>query len=459
MPSEKFLKKYDGEKMQKIGMISLGCSKNRVDSEHMLHKLSENGFEITETVDDADAVIINTCAFIEDAKKEAIENILDMAELKKEGVIKKIIVTGCLSERYHNEIKEELPEVDGIITLGAEKDIVKAVDEILTSDKTKLFEGAKKDLPLSGGRILTTPHWYSYLKISDGCSNGCSYCAIPKIRGGFRSKPFQEIIDEAKFLADEGTKELIVIAQDTGRYGEDLYGERRLPELLSELCKIEKLCWIRVLYIYPETISDELLRVFAENEKLLNYFDIPFQHASAKILKAMRRQGSLEINMTLCEKIRKVLPDATLRTTLMTGFPGETDEDFEKLSEFVKKSKFDRLGCFTYSKEEGTLAANMDNQIADDIKKQRGENIMDIQFRIFTQKNEENIGKILETVVENYDGYTDTYIGRTWRDAPEIDGIVNFTSTLPLENGDMVKVKIIGTNDYDLIGAAYESAE
>lgn len=445
--------------MQKIGMISLGCSKNRVDSEHMLHKLSENGFEITETVDGADAVIINTCAFIEDAKKEAIENILDMAELKKEGVIKKIIVAGCLSERYRKEIEEELPEVDGIITLGAEKDIVRAVEEVLSSDRTRLFEGAKKDLPLSGGRMLTTPSWYSYLKISDGCGNGCSYCAIPKIRGGFRSKPFEEIIAEAGFLAEEGTKELIVIAQDTGRYGEDLYGERRLAELLRELCKIEKIRWIRVLYIYPETISDELLSVFAENEKLLDYFDIPFQHASEKILKAMRRQGSLEINTKLCEKIRKKLPDATLRTTLMTGFPGETEEDFEELSEFVKRAQFDRLGCFTYSKEEGTLAANMENQVAEDVKKQRGEDIMNTQFRIFTRKNEENVGKILETVVEDYDGYTDTYVGRTWRDAPEIDGIVNFTSSFPFENGDMVRVKITATNDYDLIGEACESAE
>lgn len=425
----------------------------------MLHKLSENGFEITETVDGADAVIINTCAFIEDAKKEAIENILDMAELKKDGVIKKIIVAGCLSERYRKEIEEDLPEVDGIITLGAEKDIVKAVDEVLNSDKTKLFEGAKKDLPLSGGRMLTTPHWYSYLKISDGCGNGCSYCAIPKIRGGFRSKPFEEIIDEAKLLADEGTKELIVIAQDTGRYGEDLYGKRRLPELLTELCKIEKIRWIRVLYIYPETISDGLLDVFADNEKLLNYFDIPFQHASAKILKAMRRLGSLKINTELCEKIRKRLPDATLRTTLMTGFPGETEEDFEELSEFVKTAKFDRLGCFTYSKEEGTLAANMENQISEDVKKQRGEDIMNMQFRIFIKKNEENVGKILETIVEDYDGYTDTYIGRTWRDAPEIDGIVNFTSSLPLEIGDMLMVKITATKDYDLIGEAYEPAE
>ena len=436
---------------EKIGMISLGCPKNQVDAEILLAKLAEGGFEITNDVDGADAVIVNTCAFIEDAKKEAIENILDMAELKKEGVIGKIIVTGCLAERYKEEILSEIPEIDAVVGIGSNADICDVCRRVLSGETVETF-GEKTGLPLSGERLLTTPPWFAYLKIAEGCSNHCTYCAIPSIRGEFRSRPAEEILEEAKTLAENGVKELVVVAQDTTRYGEDLYGKSALPALLKALSQIEKLQWIRVLYCYPERISDELIDVMASSDKILNYLDIPIQHADAAVLKAMNRKGDKESLLALLKKIREKMPDVVLRTTLITGFPGETEEAFETLCEFVKEARFDRLGCFAYSTEEGTPAALLPDQIDEDVRKERGEVVMEQQYRIFEEKSEELVGKILPTVVEGYDAYTDSYYGRTWRDAPEIDGQVHFTCGYELQDGDFVEVEIFEVQDYDLIG-------
>lgn len=437
--------------LKKIGMISLGCPKNQVDAEIMLARLAEGGFEITNEVDGADAVIINTCGFIEDAKKEAIENILDMAELKKEGIIGKIIVAGCLAERYREEIFTEIPEVDAVVGLGSNADICAVCKRVLEGESVETF-GEKTCLPLSGERLLTTPEWFAYLKIAEGCSNHCTYCAIPSIRGEFRSRQPDDILAEAKRLAEMGVKELVVVAQDTTRYGEDLYGKSALPALLKALSKIEGIQWIRVLYCYPERITDELLDVIAETENIANYLDIPIQHADASVLKAMNRKGDRESLLQLIRKIRARIPDAVLRTTLITGFPGETQEAFETLCAFVKEAQFDRLGCFAYSAEEGTPAASLPNQIDEDVKRERGETVMEMQYRIFDEKNRENIGKILKTVVEGYDPYSDSYFGRTYRDAPDIDGQVKFTCGYELHEGDFVEVEIFDVLDYDLIG-------
>ena len=436
---------------KKIGMISLGCPKNQVDAEIMLASLAEDGFEITNEVDGADAVIVNTCGFIEDAKKEAIENILDMAQLKKEGIIGKIVVTGCLAERYKEEIFKEIPEVDAVVGLGSNADICAVCKRVLEGEAVESF-GEKTCLPLSGERLLTTPEWFAYLKIAEGCSNHCTYCAIPSIRGEFRSRKPEDILAEAKHLAEMGVKELIVVAQDTTRYGEDLYGKSALPALLKALSKIEGIQWIRVLYCYPERITDELLDVMAETENIANYLDIPIQHADASVLCAMNRKGDSESLLQLIEKIRARIPDAVLRTTLITGFPGETEEAFETLCDFVKKARFDRLGCFAYSAEEGTPAAALPNQIDEDVKRERGDIVMEMQYRIFDEKNRENIGKIFKTVVEGYDPYTDSYFGRTYRDAPDIDGQVKFTCGYELHEGDFVDVEIFDVLDYDLVG-------
>ena len=438
--------------MKKIGMISLGCPKNQVDAEILLAKLAENGYEITNDVDGVDAVIVNTCAFIEDAKKEAIENILDMVQLKEEGAVGKVIVSGCLAERYKEEIAKEIPEVDAVVGLGSNKDILTVLDKVFSADTIVESYGAKTDLPLCGERMLTTPPYTAYIKIAEGCSNGCTYCIIPSIRGAFRSRPAEDILEEAKQLAENGVKELIVVAQDTTRYGEDLYGKPALAALLTALNKIEKLNWIRVLYSYPERLTDEMIDAFADNEKVLPYFDIPIQHASADVLKRMHRVGDKQMLLDLVQKIRTRIPEAVLRTTLITGFPGESEEDFETLCAFVKEAKFDRLGCFAYSPEEGTLAANMPDQIEDHVKVARGEHIMELQYRIFEEKNQEAVGKTFSTVVEGYDPYTDSYYGRTYRDAPEIDGQIYFTCGYPLEEGDFVEVEVFDVRDYDLLG-------
>lgn len=436
----------------KIGMISLGCPKNQVDAEHMLALMDAEGWEIVDYVDGCDAVIVNTCGFIDDAKKEAIENILDMVELKKEGIINKIIVTGCLAQRYKDEIVKEIPEVDAVIGIGANGDIIKTVEEVMSGVDTIGNYPPQCDLPLEGQRILTTPHYWAYLKIGEGCSNRCTYCTIPSIRGNMRSRSMENVIDEAKQLAESGVKELILIAQDTTSYGLDLYGELKLPELLNELCKIDSIEWIRLLYCYPDRITDELIETMKNQEKVVNYIDLPLQHADDKILKAMNRRGDQALIRNVISKLRTEIPDVVIRTTFIVGFPGEGEEEFETLAEFVNEIGFDRLGVFTFSPQEGTPAFDMEDQVDDDIKTRRGEVIMQDQYSIMEEKNNEKIGKTYRVVVEDYDGYSDSYTGRTYMDAPEIDGLVKFTSHKDLDIGDFVDVEIFDVEDYDLIG-------
>ncbi len=436
----------------KVGMISLGCPKNQVDAERMLALMDAEGWEIVDYVDGCDVVIVNTCGFIDDAKKEAIENILDMVELKKEGVIGKIIVTGCLAQRYKEEIVTEIPEVDAVLGIGANGDIIKTVEEVMSSVTTVEKYPPRCDLPLDGQRILTTPQHWAYLKIGDGCSNRCTYCTIPSIRGNMRSREMENIIEEAKQLAELGVKELILIAQDTTSYGLDLYGELKLPELLNELCKIDSIEWIRLLYCYPDRITDKLIETIKTQDKVVNYIDLPLQHADDKILKAMNRRGDQALIRSVIEKLRTEIPDVVIRTTFIVGFPGEGEDEFETLAEFVNEIEFDRLGVFTFSPQEGTPAYDMDDQVEDDVKTRRGEVIMQDQYSIMEEKNNEKIGKTFKTVVEEYDGYTDSYVGRTYMDAPEIDGLVKFTSEKDLDIGDFVDVEIFDVDEYDLIG-------
>lgn len=436
----------------KIGMISLGCPKNQVDAEHMLALMDAEGWEIVDYVDGCDAVIVNTCGFIDDAKKEAIENILDMVELKKEGVISKIIVTGCLAQRYKDEIVKEIPEVDAVIGIGANGDIIKTVEEVMSGVDTIENYPPQCELPLEGQRILTTPQYWAYLKIGEGCSNRCTYCTIPSIRGNMRSRSMENVIDEAKQLAESGVKELILIAQDTTSYGLDLYGELKLPELLNELCKIDSIEWIRLLYCYPDRITDELIETMKNQEKVVNYIDLPLQHADDKILKAMNRRGDQALIRNVISKLRTEIPDVVIRTTFIVGFPGEGEEEFETLAEFVNEIEFDRLGVFTFSPQEGTPAFDMEDQVDEDIKTRRGEVIMQDQYSIMEEKNNEKISKTYRVVVEDYDGYSDSYTGRTYMDAPEIDGLVKFTSHKDLDIGDFVDVEIFDVEDYDLIG-------
>lgn len=438
----------------KVGMISLGCPKNQVDAEHMLALMDAEGWEIVDYVDGCDVVIVNTCGFIDDAKKEAIENILDMVELKKEGVIGKIIVTGCLAQRYKEEIVKEIPEVDAVVGIGANGDIIKTVEEVMDSVSTIEKYPPRCDLPLEGQRILTTPQYWAYLKIGEGCSNRCTYCTIPSIRGNMRSRSMENVIEEAKQLAELGVKELILIAQDTTSYGLDLYGELKLPELLNELCKIDSIEWIRLLYCYPDRITDELVETMKNQDKVVNYIDLPLQHADDKILKAMNRRGDQALIRSVISKLRAEIPDVVIRTTFIVGFPGEGEEEFETLAEFVNEIEFDRLGVFTFSPQEGTPAFDMEGQVDEDVKTRRGEVIMQDQYSIMEEKNNEKIGKTYKVVVEEYDGYSDSYTGRTYMDAPEIDGLVKFTSQKDLDVGDFVDVEIFDVEDYDLIGEA-----
>ncbi len=436
----------------KVGMISLGCPKNQVDAELMLSRLHDAGYTITNEESSADVVIINTCGFIDDAKKEAIENILEMAALKKEGTIKGIVVTGCLAERFREDIRKELPEVDAVLGIGCNGDIVAAVEQALAGSGFEKF-GDKYDLALEGERVLTTPKYTAYVRTSDGCDNCCTYCTIPKIRGRFRSRKTEDIVAETRSLAARGVKEIVLIAQDTTMYGRDLYGEPKLAELLDELCKIDGIEWIRMLYTYPDLITDELLDTMARQEKVLNYLDIPLQHCDGDILKRMNRKGDRRSLTALMAHIREKLPDVTLRTTFITGFPGETEEQFTELCEFVHDVRFDRLGCFAYSAEDGTLAAAMPDQIDEQVKIRRSEVIMDAQLRITEEKNQEKMGQVLDVLVEGYDDYIKCLYGRTKADAPEIDAKIFFT---PAERrakpGDIVRVEVTDTIEYDLLG-------
>ena len=436
----------------RVGMVSLGCSKNQVDAERMLYKIKQRGWQLVSDAALADITIINTCGFIESAKQEAIETILEFAQLKKEGRIKKIIITGCLAERYRDEILTEIPEADAVVGLGSNDKICDIIDHVLANEQLTSF-GSKLDLSLTGGRVQTTLSFYSYLKISEGCSNCCSYCAIPAIRGKFRSVPMEELCAEAEQLAADGVRELIVIAQDTTRYGEDIYGKNMLPELLRRLCRISALKWIRVLYCYPERITDELIDVMASEEKIVKYIDMPIQHCDGEILKRMNRPGDEQSIRNVINKLRERIPDIILRTTLITGFPGETEEQFEGLCEFVNDIEFDRLGCFAYSPEEGTRAAEMDGQLDEETKEHRADIIMEQQMLIMEKKNNLLLDKTVEVVVEGFDRYGECYFGRSAADAPDIDGKIFFTSPeKKLYSGMFVKVHINEIMDYDLIG-------
>lgn len=435
-----------------VGMVSLGCSKNQIDGERMLYKIQQAGHRLIGDAALADVAIINTCGFIQSAKEEAIETILEFATLKKEGRIKKLIITGCLAERYKEEIKTEIPEADGVIGIGCNDDIVAILDEIEKGETVVRFD-SKEKLSITGGRVQTTLPFFAYLKIAEGCSNCCTYCAIPQIRGKFRSVPMEDVVAEARELAESGVRELIVIAQDSTRYGEDLYGRLALPELLKKLCEIDELKWIRVLYCYPERITDDLLKVIAEEEKIVKYLDIPIQHCNGEILKRMNRKGDNKSLRELMEHIREAVPGIILRTTLITGFPGETEEQFTEMAEFVRDVKFDRLGCFPYSAEENTPAASFDGQLDDDVKQHRADIIMEEQMRVVDRKNEVLRGRVIEVVTEGYDRYGDCYFGRSAMDAPDIDGKIFFTSpNLKLVIGKFVNVRIDDILDYDLIG-------
>ena len=437
--------------MYKISMVSLGCPKNQVDAEMMLYSLKQAGFEIGVPEAEADAIIVNTCGFIEDAKSEAIENILEAAQYKRNGKCKAVIVTGCLAERYRDDVTEEIPEADVCVGIGSNGDIARIVKEAIESKVSNSY-GKKEALNLNGKRILGGMPFTAYLKIGDGCDNCCTYCAIPKIRGRMRSRTIESCVAEAKELAAGGVRELIVVAQDTTAYGTDLYGESKLCELLRELCKIDGLEWIRTLYTYPERISDELLSLIASEPKLVKYLDIPIQHVNGEILKRMNRRGDRETLTALIKKIRAVVPDITLRTTLITGFPGETEEQYEQLHSFVKEIEFDRLGCFTYSAEEGTIAAEYDGQIDEQTKQDRAEHIMETQLDIAAAKNVKKIGTVQRVLIEGWDDYIKCYYGRSAADAPEIDGKVFFMAKQQLVIGDFVDVRINDTIEYDLLG-------
>lgn len=436
----------------KIGMVSLGCAKNRVDAEIMMAKLKAAGYTLVAEAGMSDIAIVNTCGFIEDAKKEAIEEILELVQLKKEKKIKAILITGCLAERYKTEIRKELPEADAVIGLGANGEIVELVQQVLDGEKPEIFPD-KHRLPLNGDRVQTTPYYTSYLKIAEGCDNCCTYCAIPMIRGRFRSRPMDDLIEEATRLAKNGVRELNVIAQDTTRYGEDLYGEKKLPELLRALCKIDGLKWIRVLYAYPERVTDELLEVIASEEKIVKYMDIPLQHCNETVLKRMNRRGDRASLSALIQKIRAKIPNIALRTTVMVGFPGETEAQFTELAEFVQEMQFERLGCFAYSPEENTTAAVMEGQVAEKVKQARAENIMDAQMTQMEQRCEHMIGQEVAVLVEGYDRYAGSFFGRTAADAPEVDGKIFFTAkTRSLNAGEIVTVTVTDFMDCDLLG-------
>lgn len=434
----------------KVSIVSLGCAKNRVDAEMMLYKLKEAGFILKDDPADGDAVIINTCGFIESAKQESIEEILELAKLKEEGKIKALIVSGCLAERYKEDIKKEMPEVDAVIGLGANGDIVEAVKKALNKESYESFPD-KELMPLDDKRIGSTLPHYAYLKVADGCDNKCTYCAIPMIRGRFRSRTMESILAEAKELADRGVKEVNVIAQDTTRYGEDIYGKLMLPELLKELAKIDGIEWIRVLYCYPDRITDELIDTIANEDKVVKYIDLPLQHCNERVLKAMNRRGSKESLTALINKIRERIPGVVLRTTLITGFPTETDEEFDELAEFAKELKFERLGCFPYSTEDDTPAAELE-QIDKDVRGYRADAIMRSQELVMENWCQSKIGSTVKVLVEGFDRYAECFFGRSYADAPEVDPNVFFTSEEKVTIGEFVNVEVTDFLECDLIG-------
>ena len=438
--------------MTKVGFISLGCSKNLVDTEVMLRTLYDAGFEITPDETEAEIIVINTCGFIESAKQESIENILDAAKLKEWGKCRHIVVTGCLAERYRDEIMQEMPEVDAIIGVGSLEDITEACSAVLRGEKYSSFKD-KETSKLGGERILTTDEHTAYLKIAEGCDNKCTYCAIPMIRGRLRSRPIEDIVKEAQDLEAMGVKELNLIAQDTSRYGLDLYGEYSLAKLVRAITEGTTIPWIRLLYCYPDKITDELIEELANNPRLVKYMDIPIQHISDKMLKAMNRHGGKELIRDAVRRLRDGVPGIVLRSTAMVGFPGETEEDFCELCEFIKEARFDRFGAFTYSAEEGTLAAEFDGQIDEQIKQDRYDVLMQTQLTVAEELGAAKVGSVQTVLCDGYDTVAEVYYGRSYADAPDVDGKVYFTSPRrKINTGAFVQVKITEAMDYDLVG-------
>lgn len=436
----------------KILFISLGCDKNLVDTEVMLGMLASRGYEMTNDEQEADIIVINTCCFIHDAKEESIQNILEMAEYKKNGSAKALIVTGCMAERYRQEILDEIPEVDEVLGTTAYDRILDAVDAALAGQH-EVMTADLDALPLpETKRLVTTGGHFVYLKIAEGCDKHCTYCIIPKIRGNFRSVPMERLLKEAQDLAAQGVKELILVAQETTLYGKDLYGEKSLPKLLRELCKISGIRWIRILYCYPEEITDELIQVMKEEPKICHYLDLPIQHANDTILKRMGRRTSKQELIDIVQKLRKEIPDICLRTTLITGFPGETQEQHEEVMEFIDTLEFDRLGAFTYSPEEDTPAATFEDQIDEEVKEDRQADIMELQQEIAFDKAEDMIGREVLVMIEGKVADENAYVGRTYRDAPNVDGLIFINTDVELISGDFAKVKVTGALDYDLIG-------
>lgn len=436
----------------KLLFVSLGCDKNLVDSEEMLGVLTRDGFEIVDDETQAEVIIVNTCCFINDAKEESVETILEMAEYKKEGTCKVLIVTGCMAQRYKNEIIEEIPEVDAVLGTTSYGDILKAVKEALEGKHYQEFKDIDYLPEDMGGRVLTTGGHFGYLKIAEGCDKHCTYCIIPRLRGRFRSVPMERLLRQAQDMAQQGVKELILVAQETTVYGTDLYGKKSLHLLLKELCKIKGIRWIRVLYCYPEEIYDELIQTMKEEKKICHYLDLPIQHASDRILKRMGRRTTKAELVEIIEKLRNEIPDIVLRTTLITGFPGETEEDHEELMEFVNEMEFDRLGVFTYSAEEDTPAASMENQIPQEVKEERRDAVMELQQEISYDKGSDRIGQELLVMIEGKVSGESAYIGRTYGDAPKVDGYIFVQTGELLMTGDFARVRVTGALEYDLIG-------
>ncbi len=437
----------------KVGFVSLGCPKNLINTEQMLALLANNGYEIVAEDYEADVIVINTCAFIESAKQEAIDNILDVSWLKKNRDLKGIVVTGCLPQRYGDQFKKELPEVDCIIGTGSVDDICDAVEAAYHGREYSSFKSID-DAPLGGERVITTPEYFAYLQIAEGCDNRCSYCVIPDIRGKFRSRPMSDIVEEAQGLAALGIKEICLVAQDTTRYGEDLYGTYALDSLISELSTIEGIEWIRVLYCYPDRITDGLINEFATNKKLVKYIDMPIQHINDDILSAMNRRGNSETIKTVVKKLRDAVEGIVIRTTVIVGFPGETEKQFNELRSFIKETKFERLGAFAYSREEGTPAYSMPKQVTEKTKQKRLDMIMSDQNRIHNDFNERFVGTELTVICEGYDPVSECHFGRSYADAPDIDGKVYFNAPRRIKEGEFVKVDITEILDYDLYGKA-----
>jgi len=437
--------------MTKIGFISLGCSKNLVDTEVMLRKLHDAGFEITPDEAEAEIIVVNTCGFIESAKGEAIDTILDVASLKEGCKCRHIIATGCLVERYREEVMRELPEVDALVGVGSLDDIVTACEAVLRGEKFTSFKD-KNTSKLGGERILTTGEHTAYLKIAEGCDNKCTYCAIPLIRGVFRSRTIEDIVAEARDLEELGVKELNLIAQDTTRYGLDIYGEYSLARLVRELCKATNIPWIRLLYCYPDKITDELICELRDNPRLVKYMDIPIQHISDPVLTRMNRHGGSALIKETVARLRREVPDIVLRTTAMVGFPGESEEDFVALCEYIKEARFDRFGAFTYSEEEGTAAALLDGKVDEQVKQDRYDILMQTQLTITEEQNEKKIGKVLDVICDGFDTVAEIFYGRSYADAPDVDGKVYFTASVHPRVGELVKVEITEALDYDLVG-------